>query len=263
MQGLFLAPGMVGEAVKGSHLIAAVMAAEGYETAPTPGEPRHDVITSVVLRSPKRQARLLLRPISPPFAPAGLLSSRQQPAQLLLGAASHKSHGACYSEQRTVHGRRFFQHGAPDGGGRNPQVAFCQAVQKACPIGAYIRPEPAATPGYASDIIFANGTFIEGSTAELSSDGPLRPPFVVYCQASAADPVAAPLRASAAEVLHRSGWQAHVCMLPQTSLCWSLKRWRGRMLLHCRQGGTHWTHWAIALERAVAALREFTEDREA
>ena len=75
-------------------------------------------------------------------------------------------------------------------------------MQRACPIGAYVRPEPAATPGYASEVIFANGTFVEGSTAELSADGPLRPPYVVYCQ-----------------------------------------------------GGTHWTHWAIALESAVAGLR--------
>ena len=141
MQGLFQAPGMVGEAVKGSNLIAAVLAAEGYATAPAPGASRHDIITSVALRSPERQ------------------------------------------------------------------VAFCQAVQRACPIGAYIRPEPAATPGYASDIIFANGTFIEGSTAELSADGPLREPFVVFTQ-----------------------------------------------------GGTHWTHWAIALESAVEELRALPPD---
>ncbi len=86
-QGLFQAPGMVGEvrdtrcmlafadaserlthritsqrqAVKGSHLIAAVMAAEGFDTAPAAGASRHDVITSVVLRSPARQARAHLR----------------------------------------------------------------------------------------------------------------------------------------------------------------------------------------------------------
>lgn len=135
-QGLFLAPGVVGEAVKGGHLIAAVLRSEGYDASPGPGEARHDIITSVVLRSPARQ------------------------------------------------------------------LAFCSALQAACPVGAYIRPEGGATPGYASEVVFANGTFVEGSTSELSADGPLRPPYVVYCQ-----------------------------------------------------GGTHWTHWAVALEAAVAALR--------
>jgi hypothetical protein len=38
------------------------------------------------------------------------------------------------------------------------------------------------TPGYGDEVIFADGTFIDGSTAELSADGPLRDPYVVYCQ---------------------------------------------------------------------------------
>ena len=42
-----------------------------------------------------------------------------------------------------------------------------------------------ATAGYSDEVVFANGTFIDGSTAELSADGPLRPPFAVYCQARA------------------------------------------------------------------------------
>jgi cystathionine beta-lyase family protein involved in aluminum resistance len=70
-------------------------------------------------------------------------------------------------------------------------------------VGSYVRPVPGATPGYADEVLFADGTFIDGSTAELSADGPLRPPYVVYCQ-----------------------------------------------------GGTHWAHWAVALEAAVRALRE-------
>ncbi len=41
-----------------------------------------------------------------------------------------------------------------------------------------------ATAGYGDEVVFANGTFIDGSTAELSADGPLRPPYAVYCQAS-------------------------------------------------------------------------------
>ena len=41
---------------------------------------------------------------------------------------------------------------------------------------------PGQTAGYGDEVIFANGTFIDGSTAELSADGPIRPPFAVYCQ---------------------------------------------------------------------------------
>ena len=59
------------------------------------------------------------------------------------------------------------------------------------------------TPGYDDEVIFGDGTFIDGSTAELSADGPLRPPYVVYCQ-----------------------------------------------------GGTHWGHWAIALESVVQSMQE-------
>lgn len=46
---------------------------------------------------------------------------------------------------------------------------------------------PGATAGYGDEVVFANGTFIDGSTAELSADGPLRPPYAVYCQASGVD----------------------------------------------------------------------------
>ncbi|KAF6263851.1 methionine gamma-lyase-domain-containing protein [Scenedesmus sp. NREL 46B-D3] len=88
-------------------------------------------------------------------------------------------------------------------GSREGMVAFCKGIQLACPVGSYIRPEPGVTAGYGDEVIFADGTFIDGSTAELSADGPIRPPYVVYCQ-----------------------------------------------------GGTHWTHWALALESALASLAE-------
>lgn len=79
--------------------------------------------------------------------------------------------------------------------------AFCRGIQALCPVGSYVLPEPGVTAGYGDEVIFADGTFVEGSTAELSCDGPLRPPYVVYCQ-----------------------------------------------------GGTHWTHWALALTNALDAL---------
>ena len=61
-------------------------------------------------------------------------------------------------------------------------VSFCRAVQAASPVGAYISPEPGVTAGYADPVVFGDGTFIDGSTAEMSADGPLRPPFAAYCQ---------------------------------------------------------------------------------
>ncbi len=108
-----------------------------------------------------------------------------------------------YKVSPGVDGRRADIVTAVELGSEKKLLAFCEAVQRMCPVGSYVLPTPGATPGYASEIIFANGTFIEGSTAELSADGPLRPPYVAFCQ-----------------------------------------------------GGTHWTHWAIALESAVEALRK-------
>ncbi|CAI5529900.1 unnamed protein product, partial [Closterium sp. Naga37s-1] len=115
-QGLFLGPQMTGEAIKGSLLVAEVMANEGFSVHPEPRARRKDIIQAVILSSP---ARLL---------------------------------------------------------------AFCQAVQRRCPVGAYIKPTAGVTAGYESEVVFADGTFIDGSTIELSCDGPLRPPFAVFCQ---------------------------------------------------------------------------------
>ena len=61
-------------------------------------------------------------------------------------------------------------------------IAFCRAVQQCCPVGSYVQPVPGATAGYGDEVIFADGTFIDGSTSELSADGPIREPYVVYCQ---------------------------------------------------------------------------------
>ncbi|GAX43208.1 aluminum resistance family protein [Tolypothrix sp. NIES-4075] len=80
-------------------------------------------------------------------------------------------------------------------------IAFCKAIQQHSPIGSYLDPVPDEMPGYESQVVMAGGTFIEGSTSEFSADGPLREPYVVYCQ-----------------------------------------------------GGTHWTHVAIALEAAIEAV---------
>jgi cystathionine beta-lyase family protein involved in aluminum resistance len=134
-QGLFLAPQMVGEAMKGNHLVAYVMDQLGYPVNPAPLAPRRDVIQAVKLGSPEKI------------------------------------------------------------------IAFCRAIQQCSPIGSYLDPVPAAMPGYESELVMAGGTFIDGSTSEFSADGPLREPYIVFCQ-----------------------------------------------------GGTHWTHVALALEMAVEAI---------
>ena len=136
-QGLFLAPQMVGEAIKGTHLVAYIFDKLGYEVSPKPLEPRRDTIQSI-------------------------------------------------------------QFGDPD-----KLIAFCRAIQQSSPVDSYVVPVPAAMPGYASELIMAGGTFIDGSTSEFSADGPLREPYIAFCQ-----------------------------------------------------GGTHWTHVAIALESAITAISD-------
>lgn len=115
-QGLFLAPQMVGEAMKGNYLLAATFADLGYAVNPGPEVCQRDVIQAIQLGSAEKL------------------------------------------------------------------VAFCRTVQRHSPVDAYVDPVPAVTPGYDCPLVMAGGTFIEGSTAELSADGPLREPYTVYCQ---------------------------------------------------------------------------------
>jgi cystathionine beta-lyase family protein involved in aluminum resistance len=134
-QGLFLAPQMVGEAIKSTHLFAYVFDRLGYDVNPDPFSPRRDVIQAIKLGSAEKL------------------------------------------------------------------MAVCRAIQQVSPVGAYLDPVPATMPGYESPVVMAGGTFIDGSTSELSADGPLREPYTVFCQ-----------------------------------------------------GGTHWSHTALALESILAAL---------
>lgn len=134
-QGLFMAPGVVGEAKKGNHLTAYVFYKLGYRVNPIPLARRRDVIQAIEF------------------------------------------------------------------GSADKLIAFCRAVQQNSPVGSYLDPVPSPMPGYESQLVMAGGTFIDGSTSEFSADGPLRPPYVAFCQ-----------------------------------------------------GGTHWTHVAIALEAAIDAV---------
>lgn len=61
-------------------------------------------------------------------------------------------------------------------------IAFCQGIQAAAPVDSYVMPEPWAMPGYDSDVIMAAGAFVQGSSIELSADGPIKPPYAVYFQ---------------------------------------------------------------------------------
>lgn len=116
-QGLFMAPAIVGESIKGAELVAEVMQNRlGFPCNPPPGGHRTDIIQAVRL------------------------------------------------------------------GDRKRLISFCESVQKRSPVGAHIRPVPGQSPGYGDDVIFADGTFIDGSTLELSADGPLRDPFVAFTQ---------------------------------------------------------------------------------
>ncbi|MBM7608843.1 cystathionine beta-lyase family protein involved in aluminum resistance [Lysinibacillus composti] len=61
-------------------------------------------------------------------------------------------------------------------------VAFCQEIQAASPINAHFAPVPAYMPGYEDDVIMAAGTFVQGSSIELTADGPIRPPYTAFIQ---------------------------------------------------------------------------------
>lgn len=115
-QGLFLAPHVVGEAMKGAVFTAAMLEACGVETTPTWDSHRTDLIQMVAL--PSKEA----------------------------------------------------------------MIAFAQTIQKYSPINSTVKPIPAYMPGYEDDVIMAAGTFIQGASLELTADGPIRPPYLLYVQ---------------------------------------------------------------------------------
>jgi cystathionine beta-lyase family protein involved in aluminum resistance len=66
----------------------------------------------------------------------------------------------------------------------NPEgvIAFCQGIQAAAPVDSFVTPEPWDMPGYDAPVIMAAGAFVQGSSIELSADGPIKPPYAVYFQ---------------------------------------------------------------------------------
>ena len=63
-------------------------------------------------------------------------------------------------------------------------IKFCQGIQSASPVDSYVTPMPWAMPGYQDEVIMAAGTFTQGSSIELSADGPVRPPYTAFFQGS-------------------------------------------------------------------------------
>lgn len=81
-----------------------------------------------------------------------------------------------FDEQRTdvVQAIRF--------GNKEELLAFCRGIQSAAPIDAHFLPVPSEMPGYDDEVVMAGGTFIQGSSIELSADGPMREPYIGYLQ---------------------------------------------------------------------------------
>jgi cystathionine beta-lyase family protein involved in aluminum resistance len=115
-QGLFMAPMIVGEALKGAILAARFFELLGYPVLPAYNERRTDIIQAIRL------------------------------------------------------------------GSKDLMGAFCRGLQRACPLDSQATPEPELLPGYEHEVIMAGGTFIQGSSIELSADGPIRPPYEIFLQ---------------------------------------------------------------------------------
>lgn len=116
MQGLFYAPLVIGETLRGLNFAAALFAHLGYPVDPLPGEPRTDIVQAIRL------------------------------------------------------------------GSRAKLIAFARGLQTALPINARFAPEPGPVPGYVDPVIMSSGSFVSGSTIDLSCDAPLRAPWDVYVQ---------------------------------------------------------------------------------
>lgn len=116
LQGLFLAPHIVSEAVKGALLVAIVYKELGFKVVPDVEDKRSDIIQGVELLSPERVSE------------------------------------------------------------------FCKGIQAASAVDSYVVPEAWDMPGYEDKVIMAAGGFIEGSSIELSADGPMREPYYAYYQ---------------------------------------------------------------------------------
>lgn len=115
-QGLFLAPHVVLQALKGAVYTAAVAQLLGYESMPAVDADRYDLIQAINLAN------------------------------------------------------------------ADEMEYFCAGMQAYSPVDAHVHPVPGDMPGYEDQIIMAGGTFVQGSSIELSADGPVRPPYTIFMQ---------------------------------------------------------------------------------
>ncbi|APD47704.1 methionine gamma-lyase family protein [Synechococcus sp. CS-602] len=114
----------------------------------------------------------------------GLFLAPQMVAEALISAelvgAVFASLG--YAIQPLVGGERSDVIQAVRFGAAGPLQTVCRAFQACSPVGSYLDPLPAPMPGYASELVMAGGSFIDGSTSEFSADAPLREPYVLFSQ---------------------------------------------------------------------------------
>jgi len=118
LQGLYLAPKVVGNALKTAILTSKVLETLGYQVEPTYNEQRADIVQNIIFNDEKKL------------------------------------------------------------------IKYCQGIQKGSAVDSYVEPVPWDMPGYTSKVIMAAGTFTQGSSIELSCDGPIRPPYIAYQQGS-------------------------------------------------------------------------------
>jgi cystathionine beta-lyase family protein involved in aluminum resistance len=114
----------------------------------------------------------------------GLFLAPQMVAEALIGAelVAQVFHDLGYAVNPLPGGARSDVIQAVRLGSPERIKAVCRAFQACSPVGSYLDPVPAPMPGYASELVMAGGSFIDGSTSEFSADGPLREPYVLYVQ---------------------------------------------------------------------------------
>ncbi|WP_094511367.1 methionine gamma-lyase family protein [Synechococcus sp. MW101C3] len=114
----------------------------------------------------------------------GLFLAPQMVAEALIGAELVASVFSAlgYAVQPLVGAPRSDVIQAVRFGAPEPLIQVCRAFQACSPVGAYLDPVPAPMPGYASELVMAGGSFIDGSTSEFSADAPLREPYVLFAQ---------------------------------------------------------------------------------
>ncbi len=67
-------------------------------------------------------------------------------------------------------------------GSEQDMIQFCKAIQSAAPVDSFLTPEPCEMAGYKDPVIMAAGSFVQGASIELSCDGPIKPPYIIYMQ---------------------------------------------------------------------------------